>query len=155
MPRRRASIAGVDQRRRGGRGVAVPGQQLRRPGQELDHLPVARRPGRQHHPRVGGLGELAHLLRGERGRHGDVAPGQQLPRLGVPVLTGGRAGGQGVPELRPHGAQHQHRGRAGVAQQLPQAGGDPLAQPGLGCIEVELGLVQPHHGPRPDARQFG
>ena len=31
---------GIDQRRRGGRGVAVPGQQLRRPGQELDHLPV-------------------------------------------------------------------------------------------------------------------
>ena len=81
-------------------------------------------------------------------------PGQQLPRLGVPVLTAGRAGGQGVPEPGPHGGQHQHRGPAGVAQQLPQPGGDPLAQPGLGGVEVELGLVQPHHGPRPDARQL-
>ena len=37
----------VDQRRRGGRRVAVPGQQLGRPGQELDDLPVLRprRPG--------------------------------------------------------------------------------------------------------------
>ena len=78
---------GVDQRRCGGRGVAVPGQQLRRPGQELDHLPVARRPGRQHQPRVCRFGELAHLRRGERGGHGDVVPGQELPRLGVPILT--------------------------------------------------------------------
>ena len=54
----------------------------------------------------------------------------------------------------PHGGQHQHRGPAGVAQQLPQPGGDPLAQPGLGGVEVELGLVQPHHGPRPDACQL-
>ena len=99
-------------------------------------------------------GELAHLRRGERGGHGDVVPGQQLPRLGVPVVTAGRAGGQGVPEPGPHGGQHQHRGPAGVAQQLPQPGGDPLAQPGLGRVEVELGLVQPHHGPRPDARQL-
>ena len=104
---------GVDQRRRGGRGVAVPGQQLRRPGQELDHLPVRRRPGRQHQPRVCRPGELAHLRRGERGGHGDVVPGQQLPRLGVPVVTAGRAGGQGVPELGPQRGQHQHRGPAG------------------------------------------
>ena len=81
-------------------------------------------------------------------------PGQQLPRLGVPVVTAGRAGGQGVPEPGPQRGQHQHRGPAGVAQQLPQPGGDPLAQPGLGGVEVELGLVQPHHGPRPDARQL-
>ena len=145
---------GVDQRRRGGRGVAVPGQQLRRPGQELDHRPVRRRPGRQRQPRVRRPGELAHLRRGERGGHGDVVPGQQLPRLGVRVVTAGRAGGQGVPEPGPQGGQHQHRGPAGVAQQLPQPGGDPLAQPGLGRVEVELGLVQPHHGPRPDARQL-
>ena len=32
----------------------------------------------------------------------------------------------------PQRGQHQHRGPAGVAQQLPQPGGDPLAQPGLG-----------------------
>ena len=70
-------------------------------------------------------------------------------------VAAGRAGGQGVPELGPQRGQHQHRGPAGVAQQLPQPGGDPLAQPGLGGVEVELGLVQPHHGPRPDARQLG
>ena len=39
--------------------------------------------------------------------------------------------------------QLRHR-LAGVAQQLPQPGGDPLAQPGLGRVKVELGLVQPH-----------
>ena len=145
----------VDERSGGGRGVAVPGQQLRRPGQELDHLPVRRRPGRQHQPRVARLGELAHLRRGERSGHGDVVPGQQLPRLSVLVVPAGRAGDQGVPELGPHGGQHQHRGPAGVAQQLPQPGGDPFAEPGLGWVEVELGFVQPHHRPRPDARQLG
>ena len=144
---------GVDQRPGGGRGVAVPGQQLRRPGQELDHLPVACRPGRQHQPRVCRPGELAHLRRGERGGHGDVVPGQQVPRLRVPVLTVGRAGGQGVPELGPHGGQHQYRGPAGVAQQRPQPGRDLLARL-IGGVEVELGLVQPHHRPRPDARQL-
>ena len=146
---------GVDQRRRGGRRVAVPGQQLRRPRQELDHLPVARRPGRQHHPRVARPGELAHLRRGERGGHGDVVPGQQLPRLRVRIVTVGRAGGQGMPEPRPHGGQYQCRGLAGVAQQLPEPGGDLFAQPDLSRVEVELGLVQPDHGPRPDARQLG
>ena len=50
--------------------------------------------------------------------------------------------------------QHQHRGPARVAQQLPQPGGDLLAEPAVGGVEVELGLVQPHHGPRPDARQL-
>jgi len=36
----------ADQRRRDGRGIAVPGQQLWRPGQELDHRPVWRGPSR-------------------------------------------------------------------------------------------------------------
>ena len=71
------------------------------------------------------------------------------------VSAAQRPGGQGIPEPGPQRGQHQHRGPAGVAQQLPQPGGDPLAQPGLGRVEVELGLVQPHHGPRPDARQLG
>src|SRR6185437_6321645 len=99
--------------------VTIPGQQLRRPGQELDHCPVRRGPGRQRHPHVCCPGELVQLRRCERGGHGDVVPGQQLPRLGVPILTAGRAGGQRVPELWPHGGQHQHRGPAEVAQQLP------------------------------------
>ena len=43
----------------------------------------------------------------------------------------GRAGGQGVPVLRPQRGQHQHRGPGRVAQQLPQPGGDPLAQPAV------------------------
>ena len=91
----------------------------------------------------------------KRGGHGDVVPGQQLPRLGVPVVPVGCGRAVRVSQNRgPHGGQHQHRGPAGVAQQLPQPGGDPLAQPGLGRVEVELGLVQPHHGPRPDARQL-
>jgi len=131
MPRRRASIAAPISALAVDGALRVPSQQFRRPGQELDHLPVLRGSGRQRHPRVARLGELAHLRRGERGGHGDVVPGQQFPRLGVPVITAGRAGGQGVPELGPHGGQHQHRGAAGVAQQLPQPGGDPLAQPGL------------------------
>jgi len=135
--------------------VTIPGQQLRRPGQELDHCPVRRGPGRQRHPHVCCPGELVQLRRCERGGHGDVVPGQQLPRLGVPILTAGRAGGQRVPELWPHGGQHQHRGPAEVAQQLPEPGGDPLTQRGLSRVEIELGLVQPHHGPRPDARQLG
>ena len=54
----------------------------------------------------------------------------------------------------PQRGQHQHRGPGRVPQQLPQPGGDPLAQPAFGDVEVELGLVQPHHGPRPDARQL-
>ena len=77
---RHAQAAGVhrraDQRRRGGRRVAVPGQQLRRPRQELDHRPVRRQPGRQHQPRVPRPGQLAHLRGRERGRHGDVVAGQ-------------------------------------------------------------------------------
>ena len=64
-----------------------------------------------------------------------------------------RAGGQAVPELGPQGGQHQHRGPGRVPQQLPQPGGDPLAQPAVRGAEVELGLVQPHHGPRPDPGQ--
>ena len=83
----------VDQRRRGGRRVAVPGQQLRRPGQELDHLPVPRRRGGQGQPRIPRLAELLQLRSGERGGHGDVMAGQQLPRLGVRV---GAAAGRAV-----------------------------------------------------------
>ena len=145
----------LDHRLGGGRGVAVPGQQLRRPGQELDHLPIRRRPGRQRHPRVCCPGELAHLHRGERGGHGDVVPGQQFPRLGMRIGAAGRAGGQGVPKLGPHGGQDQHRGPAGVAQQLPHPRRDPLPQPALRHLQVELGLIQPHHRPRPNPRQLG
>lgn len=64
-----------------------------------------------------------------------------------------RAAGQAVPELRPERGQHQHRGAGRVPQQLPQPCGDLFTQPAVGNVEVELGLVQPHHGPRPDARQ--
>ena len=98
--------------------------------------------------------EPLQLRCGERGGHGDVVAGQQLPRLGVRVGAARRAGGQAVPELRPQRGQHQHRGAGRVPQQLPQPGGDPLAQPAVRDVEVELGLVQPHHGPRPDARQL-
>ena len=144
----------VDQRRRGGRRVAVPGQQLGRPGQELDDLPVLRRRGGLGQPRVPRLAELLQLRCGERGGHGDVVAGQQLPRLGMRIGAARRAGGQAVPELRPQRGQHQHRGAGRVPQQLPQPGGDPFAQPAVRDVEVELGLVQPHHGPRPDARQL-
>ncbi len=92
----------VDQRRRGERGVTIPGQQLRRPGQELGHLPVLRPRGGLGQPRVPRLAEPLHLRRGEHGRHGDVVAVQQLPRLGMRI--GGvawRAGGQAIPELRP------------------------------------------------------
>ena len=105
-------------------------------------------------PRVPRLAELLQLRCGERGGHGDVVAGQQLPRLGMRVGAARRAGGQGVPELRPQRGQHQHRGAGRVPQQLPQPGGDPLAQLAVGRVEVELGLVQPHHGPRPDGRQL-
>jgi hypothetical protein len=153
-----AQAAGIhrraDQRGGSGRRVPVPGQQLRCPGQELDHLPVPRCCGCQGQPGVSGLGELAHLLCGERGGHADVAAGQQLPRLRMRVGAAARAAGQGVPVLGPQRGQHQHRGTARVAQQLPQPGGNPLAQPPAGHVEVELGLIQPHHGPRPDARQL-
>jgi hypothetical protein len=48
---------------------------------------------------------------------------------GVPVLTAGRAASQGVPGSGPYGGQHQHRAAAEFAQQLPQPGGEPIAQP--------------------------
>ena len=105
-------------------------------------------------PRVSRLAEPLQLRGGERGGHGDVVAGQQLPRLGMRVGAARRAGGQAVPELRPQRGQHQHRGPGRVPQQLPQPGGDPLAQPAVRDVEVELGLVQPHHGPRPDGRQL-
>ena len=76
--------------------------------------------------------ELLQLRCGERGGHGDVVAGQQLPRLGVRIVAARRAGGQAVPELRPERGQHQYRGPGRVPQQLPQPGGDPLAQPALG-----------------------
>ena len=139
MPRRRASIAASISAAAAGGALRYRASSSGAPARNWITCPVRRRPGRQRHPRVCCLGELAHLRRGERGGHGDVVPGQQLPRLGVPVLTAGRAGGQGVPELGPHGGQHQHRGPAGVAQQLPQPGGDPLAQPALGRCRGRTG----------------
>ena len=158
MPRRRASIAASISAVAAGGGVAVPGQQLRRPGQELDHLPVRRRTGRQRHPHICRLGELAHLRRGERGGHDDVVPGQQLPRLSVRSSPSGGLSGRAVRASQNWGhtvASTSTGARAGVAQQLPQPGGNPFTQPGVGWGEVELGLVQPDHGPRPDARQLG
>ena len=83
----------VDQRRRGGRCVAVPGQQFRCPGQELDHLPVPRPGGGLGQPRILRLAEPLQLRSGERGGHGDVMAGQQLPRLGVRVGADFRADG--------------------------------------------------------------
>ena len=65
---------------------------------------------------------------------------------------GGRSGS--VPELRPERGQHQHRAAGRVPQQLPQSGRDPLPQPAGGHVEVELGLVQPDHGPRADRGQL-
>jgi hypothetical protein len=57
----------VDQRRRGGRRVPVPGQQFRRPGQELDDLPILRPSGGLGQPRVPRLAEPPELRSGERG----------------------------------------------------------------------------------------
>ena len=70
------------------------------------------------------------------------------------VRPAGRAGGQRVPVLRPQRGQDQHRGAGRVAQQLPQPSRDPLAHPAVRHVEVELGLVEPHHRPRPDPRQL-
>ena len=98
--------------------------------------------------------QLLQLCGGERGRHGDVMPGQQLPHLGMGVGAARRAGGQAIPELRPQRGQHQHRGPGRVPQPVPQSGRDLYAQPAVRHVEVELGLVQPHHRPRPDARQL-
>ena len=132
MPRRRASIAASISALAAGGALRYRASSSGAPARNWITCPVRRRPGRQRQPRICRPGELAHLRRGERGGHGDVVPGQQLPRLRVRVLPAGRAGGQGVPVLGPQRGQHQHRGPAGVAQQLPQPGGDPLAQPGLG-----------------------
>ena len=128
MPRRRASIAAWISARAAGGALRYRASSSGAPARNWITCPsgAARPPGQ---PRVSRLGELAHLRRGERGGHGDVVAGQQLPRLGVPVLAAGRAGGQRVPVLGPQRGQHQHWAPAGVAQQLPQPGGDPLAQP--------------------------
>ena len=155
MPRRRASIAARISAAAAGGALRYRASSSGAPARNWITCPVRRRPGRQHHPRVCCPGELAHLRRGERGGHGDVVPGQQLPRLRVRVGAPPAGRAVRVSQNRgPQGGQHQHRGPGGVAQQLPQPGGDPLAQPALGRVEVELGLVQPHHGPRPDARQL-
>ena len=98
---------GVDQRRRGGRRVAVPGQQLGCPGQELDHLPVLRSGGGLGQPRVPRLIKLLQLRGGECRGHGDVVAGQQFPRLGMRVRSVAcRPGSQHVPELGPQRGQH-------------------------------------------------
>ena len=145
----------VDQRRRSGRRVPVPGQQLRRTGQELDHLPVVRPRGGLGQPRVPRFVKPLKLCCGERGGHGDVPACQQLPRLGMGIGAAGcRAGGQAIPELGPQRGQYQNRGAGRIPQQLPQPGRDPLAQLAAGGVEVELGLVQPYHGPRSDAWQL-
>ena len=111
----RAQAASVhcraDQRRRSRRRVAVPGQQLGYTGQELDHLPVLRGRGGLGQPGISRLAELLQLLLGERGGHGDVVTGQQLPRLSMRIrVILGRPEGQGVPEPGPQRGQHQHRG---------------------------------------------
>jgi hypothetical protein len=95
----------VDQRRCSRLRVPVPGQQLRHPGQELDDLPILR-PGGLGQARVPRIAEPLQLRGGERGRHGNVPAGQQLPRLGMRIGAARRAGGQVIPELRPERGQH-------------------------------------------------
>ena len=94
--------------------------------------PSCARVGGLDQPCVPRLAEPLQLRRGERGGHGDVVAGQQLPRLGMRIGAARRADGQAIPELRPQRGQHQHRGAGRVPQQLPQPGGDPLAQPAVG-----------------------
>jgi len=154
MPRQRAFIAAWSSASAAGGAFRYRAQQLGCPGQELDDLPVLRRRGGLGQPRIPCLAEPLQLRGGEHGRHGDIPADQQVPRLGVRIGAADRTGGQAVPELRPERGQHQHRGAGRVPQQLPQPGGDPLAQPAVRHVEVELGLIQPHHGPRPDGRQL-
>jgi hypothetical protein len=52
MPRRRPSIVAVISAAAAGRGVAVAGHQLRRPGQELDDLSLISRLGGLSQPRI-------------------------------------------------------------------------------------------------------
>ena len=94
MPSRRGVHRGVDQRPGGGGCVVVAVQQVRRPGQVLDHLPVPAPGGGLGQPRIPRPLQLSQLLAGERGGHRDVVAGQQLAGLGVRVralLAGGRS----------------------------------------------------------------
>ena len=137
-------------------GVAVPGQQFRRPGQELTSLP--RRPADRAASSIRAScrqGKLAHLRRVERGGHrqrrarpAGLGPG----RAGPHRQPGGRSG---RPRTRATQWPAPAPGPGRVAQQLPKSGGATLlAHPPIGGVEVELGLVQPDHGLRPDARQL-
>jgi hypothetical protein len=65
----------IDQRPGGGQCVAVTGQQLGCPGQELDNLPVLRGRSSLGQPCVLCLAEPPQLVRGERSRHGDIPAG--------------------------------------------------------------------------------
>ena len=113
MPRRRASIAASISAAAAGGALRYRASSSGAPARNWITCPVRAPAGPPAPSARRRPGELAHLRRGERGGHGDVVPGQQLPRLRVPVVPAGRAGGQGVPELRPQGGQHQHRGPAG------------------------------------------
>src|ERR1019366_2943396 len=60
---------------------------------------------------------------------------------------------EGVPVRRPDGAQDQDWAPGRVAQQVPQRRSDLFPQGAGWGAQVVLGVVQPHHGPRPEPGQ--
>ncbi len=144
---------GVDQRFGGRHGLGIAGQQDWHPRQVLGDLTIL--------GVLGGLtqagifaGQARQRIQGgpgERIRHADVVAVQQLPSVGMCIRV--PAGAQGVPVVRPQGGKNQYRAALPVAQQLAQARGDLLTH--LLRRQVQLGLVQPHHGVRRDVVEFG
>ncbi|MET9127002.1 helix-turn-helix domain-containing protein [Streptomyces sp. NPDC004528] len=106
-----------------------------------------------------GVGQQTITLRGQGHRGGQRrgvervgnahrVAGQQFPRPAVRIShVRFRQGGVVVGVLGPQRAQHQDRAALLVDQQLVHGGRDPLTD--LRIAEVVLGLVQPHHRPRP------
>jgi hypothetical protein len=111
----------VDERRRGGRGLPVAGQQLGSPGQELDRLPVLRPGGSLSQPCVPRLAESLQTGRCRRpgGRSG-------CPRTGAtvwpPPAPGLGPGPAAVPAARRRPvrlARPPRRGRTGPHSATP------------------------------------
>ena len=153
MARAHAQAAGVhrrvDQRPRGGRGVAVPGQQLRRPGQELGHpavLGALRRPRPARIRRPAQLPQSAEVKAAGTGMSCPASSSRACacgssPPAGRAVScpsTAATAWPAPAPGARA-GSRSSSRSPAATRSPSPPS-----------AAEVLLGLVQPHHRPRPD-----